>query len=404
MGTLEETRKNPPCSKSHPFLTFALDLTRIHRSTWMRLGEAASKVEHIASTPLPPTVKRELQLIYLTRGVQATTAIEGNTLTEEQVRMAVEGQLMLPLSQQYLQQEVENILSACNEVAATIRRGEQFPLTRETFSRFNQITLDRLALEKDVAPDEIRSHPVVVGNVYRAVPYECCSELLDALVEWLGHEEWNRIADTTGPWRTAIALLRALVAHLYIAWIHPFGDGNGRTARLIELTVLANAGVPLPAAHLLSSFFNKTRNEYYRQLSLAAQQPNDVSSFIQYAVDGFVDGLTDQLSLVDGWVGALAWSKTVRDALNDQNVGDEVRDRRAKLADALAENPLGIPRGRIAIFNPDISTLYAGKTTKTASRDLNALRELDLVTITGNIVTANVELLSQLLPSRALLN
>jgi len=44
------------------------------------------------------------------------------------------------------------------------------------------------------------------------------------------------------------------------------------------------------------------------------------------------------------------------------------------------------------------------KTTKTASRDLNALRELDLVTITGNIVTANVELLSQLLPSRALLN
>ncbi len=38
-----------------------------------------------------------------------------------------------------------------------------------------------------------------------------------------------------------------------MAWIHPFGDGNGRTARLLEFLILARCGmVPLPAAHLLS--------------------------------------------------------------------------------------------------------------------------------------------------------
>ncbi len=37
--------------------------------------------------------------------------------------------------------------------------------------------------------------------------------------------------------RVAAAILRAVLAHLYIAWIHPFGDGNGRTARLAKKLV-----------------------------------------------------------------------------------------------------------------------------------------------------------------------
>jgi Fic/DOC family len=41
-------------------------------------------------------------------------------------------------------------------------------------------------------------------------------------------------------------LVKAILAHLYIAWIHPFGDGNGRAARLMELRILLEAGVPMP--------------------------------------------------------------------------------------------------------------------------------------------------------------
>ena len=48
----------------------------------------------------------------------------------------------------------------------------------------------------------------------------------------------------------AEGILKATLAHLYIAWIHPFGDGNGRTARLVEFMLLSRAGVPSPSAHL----------------------------------------------------------------------------------------------------------------------------------------------------------
>lgn len=49
------------------------------------LGEAASKCEHIAGVPLRPSVAQELHRLYLAKGALATTAIEGNTLTENEV-------------------------------------------------------------------------------------------------------------------------------------------------------------------------------------------------------------------------------------------------------------------------------------------------------------------------------
>lgn len=55
------------------------------------------------------------------------------------------------------------------------------------------------------------------------------------------------------------AIFKAVVAHLYLAWIHPVGDGNGRTARLVEFQILLSSGVPSPAAHLLSNHYNQTR-------------------------------------------------------------------------------------------------------------------------------------------------
>ncbi len=69
----------------------------------------------------------------------------------------------------------------------------------------------------------------------------------------------------------------ASLAHLYLAWIRPFGDGNGRTARLCEYLVLVTSGAPTSAAHLISNHCNKTRNEYYRQLQFASESGGDVT-------------------------------------------------------------------------------------------------------------------------------
>ncbi|MCC6745869.1 MAG: Fic family protein, partial [Acidobacteria bacterium] len=62
---------------TYPWITFRLDLSELSTETWMLLGEARSKCEHIAGVPLKPAVAERLHRLYLAKGVHATTAIEG---------------------------------------------------------------------------------------------------------------------------------------------------------------------------------------------------------------------------------------------------------------------------------------------------------------------------------------
>ena len=82
--------------RTHPWICFQIDLRKATPQLWMLLGEAASKCEHIAGVPLRPSVAQELHRLYLAKGALATTAIEGNTLTEKEVLQHLEGKLKLP--------------------------------------------------------------------------------------------------------------------------------------------------------------------------------------------------------------------------------------------------------------------------------------------------------------------
>src|SRR5687767_5054618 len=97
---------------SHPWLTFKLDTHRIPAPVWMLLGEARSKCEHLAGVPLRPETAQRLNQLFLAKGARATTAIEGNTLSEEQVLRQIEGKLDLPPSKEYLGTEISNIVAA----------------------------------------------------------------------------------------------------------------------------------------------------------------------------------------------------------------------------------------------------------------------------------------------------
>ena len=84
---------------SHPWITFdARGVNEFHARLWMQLGEARSKCEHLAGTPLRPNVAQDFYKVTLIKGAQATTAIEGNTLSVEQVAGIYEGSLEAPPS------------------------------------------------------------------------------------------------------------------------------------------------------------------------------------------------------------------------------------------------------------------------------------------------------------------
>ncbi len=109
--------------RTHPWIRFQCNLSTAGADLWLSLGEAASKCEHISRVPLRPATALALHQLYLAKGAAATTANEGNTLSEEEVLEAVEGRLDVSASRQYLKQGVENIIGACNTMGRQLAEG-----------------------------------------------------------------------------------------------------------------------------------------------------------------------------------------------------------------------------------------------------------------------------------------
>ena len=384
---------------THPWLTFSVDLRRAPAQLWVLLGEARSKIGHLEWVPLRPEKRQEFHRVFLAKGIRATTAIEGNTLSEEQVLQRIEGQLELPPSQQYLGQEIDNVINAVNGIANDLVREGPASVNQGMIREYNRLVLHDLPLEDNVMPPgEIRKHPVVVGN-YRGVPWQDCDYLLDHLCEWLDGDDFIPQSDQPDM-REALVIIKAILAHLYLAWIHPFADGNGRTSRLIEFQMLVSSGVPLPAAHLLSNHYNLTRAEYYRQLDVSSKSGGDVIPFLLYAVQGFVDGLREQIRLVREQIAHVTWEHYVYGAFGQ--VTNTTGMRRRRLVLDLAAHGEPATRGELVQLTPRLAEFYSAKTRKTLTRDLNWLRDrMELVVQESDgRFRARTELLQDMMPSR----
>lgn len=380
--------------RTHPWIDFrATDVNEIRPRHWMLVGEARSKCEHLAGAPLKPDVAKQLYQVTLVKGALATTAIEGNTLTEDQARGILDGSYKAPPSRQYQEQEVRNLLEALQALHNHIVTGENIELTSALICGFNRQILKETQLRPGVVPGEIRTEPVVVGH-YRAAPAVDVEYLLDRLVEWLNGPTF---VNDDPEIQFALILAKAVYAHLYLAWIHPFGDGNGRTARLVEFAILAGCGhVPVPAAHLLSNHYNLTRDRYYLELDLASKPGHSALGFLSYAIEGFIDGIREAIEMVRHQQIQVAWVNYVYERFTSlPNTNASARQRSLVLAMPMGQ---AVPRDDLDGLTPKIAKLYAGAGPRVLSRDLNRLEKLGLIYGRKGLYRARAEVVQAFLP------
>jgi len=355
-------------------MSFNFDTSTLNPDIWMLLGEAFSKCQHLAGAPLKPEAASELASVYLARGVAATTAIEGNTLSVDEVKQIVDrGSADVSESRAYLEREVQNVLGAIRELDIALRNGERPSIDAARMCDLNRLVLAGIPDKPEVVPGQIREHDVVAGT-YKAPHWTEVPELLDQFVRWLRELREGVSATSRLEERFVNAFLSAVLAHLYIAWIHPFGNGNGRLARLVEVQILSESGVvPLVATNLLSDHYNKTRDAYY--LALNAAQTN-LGAFVRYAVRGFVDELREQIAVVRSENVAIHWESYVHQIFKPLP-RTATRDRQRDVA-------LTVTTGRVISPEdlPDLSTSlarqYATAGPRTPARDLNDLVRMGL--------------------------
>lgn len=108
-------------------------------------------------------------------------------------------------------------------------------------------------------------------QVYLPPPADDVPSLVDELMTWLHN------AETPGPVTSALA-------HVSVAGIHPFGDGNGRTARIVASLAMYRAGYRLPQFTSLEEWWGRHIDSYYRAFDCLGAQwdPDaDVTPFVE---------------------------------------------------------------------------------------------------------------------------
>jgi len=386
---------------SHPHISFKR-YWQIDENTLFILGQCEAIIRIISAAPLEPETRRKLLQVSMRNGAQATTAIEGNTLSEEEIIKIDEGG-NLPPSKEYLQKEVQNVIAALNLIRSeVVFDGKEHLITPELITSFHYYIGKDLGDHFKAVPGQFRSagHDVIVGSYKPPLGKDVVS-LVVRLCDWL--KESFHYED--GKQHFIEQVLQAIVTHVYIAWIHPFGDGNGRTARLIEFYILLRAGLPDIASHILSNHYNDTREEYYRQLEQAGKEKN-LSRFISYAVLGFRDGLNEVLDVVQKNVLKTAWRNHIYEVMDSKKAEGKTKAIVKRRRDVALNFPTDsfVSIESLLNNNPAFIKAYANYSPMTLKRDLQELEKLELIVKQDDTYKANIEILKQSMPLKKIKN
>jgi len=116
-------------------------------------------------------------------------------------------------------------------------------------------------------------------------PPKCLADIENLMKEFI---EWINSNEVIGLDR----FIRASLAHYHLGLIHPFGNGNGRTIRIIEAVFLRTSGIKYVPT-MLSNYYYKKVDDYYTAFSQARNNTNnDITVFIKFMLEGVIESLS----------------------------------------------------------------------------------------------------------------
>lgn len=219
---------------------------------------------------LAPDLRRRNRL----RTLQASLAIEQNTLNVEQVTAVLDGKAVLGSQKETL--EVRNAFAAYEAM-------ERWQPHRQADLLQAYALLMAGLVDK---PGKLRSGDVGIWRgrklLHMAPPASRVSMLIKALLAWVRKTD-------------AHPLVASVAFHYELEFIHPFTDGNGRMGRLWQ-TLIQSQWQPMLAWLPVDTILLQRQQDYYAQLAQADARA-DCTGFIEFVLDAVTDSLTEAVAV-----------------------------------------------------------------------------------------------------------
>ncbi len=240
------------------------------------LIEITSAREIILNAYLVPKWEISLRREALIRATHASTAIEGNPLTLEEVSKLAQGRKITATRK--AKQEVLNYLNVLENID---RYQEDKKITGTHILNLHR-DITKETLENPEWEGYYRKIQVYVGNritgevIFVPPPPENVPSLMENFIEWLNSEESLKLHP----------VLVAGISHYEFVRIHPFVDGNGRTARALATLILYIREFDIKRFFALDDYYDSDRRAYYNALKSVGQNTLDLTHWLEYFTEG----------------------------------------------------------------------------------------------------------------------
>lgn len=202
------------------------------------------------------------------RNVHASTAIEGNPLTLEQVRALEEGR-QVAASTDRAKREVLNYFAGLRYIEKNAAKRR---IHHEHVFTLHKILAEGVMDQGDAG--RYRTIMVRVGS-YVPPPPDDVSGLMMELLDW-----WNKGAPDLSP------VVSSAILHHRFESIHPFADGNGRTGRALALWELYRRGFDTHHIFSVDEYYWEDRPAYYAALDAVRRSGDDLTGWLEYSAEG----------------------------------------------------------------------------------------------------------------------
>ena len=322
------------------------------------------ELEHLKNRPLKNTTSESvfLQLKSLLHAVEAVASarIEGNHTT---IASYIEKRDDDSHKNDEQIIEISNLIDGLDFIDKYVM---EEPISADFIKELHRIVVNGLTHEGDKRAGAWRDEPRYIANARHQPPesYDV-PDLMRELIDYINNDEGEQYN-----------LLKTAIANHRFVWIHPFGNGNGRTDRLMTYALLCKKGYIAPNKMRLfnpTAIFAGNRNKYYDTLALADDYKDEhILEWCEYFLSGVRDEIKKSESLADA------------EFINKKILLPSVdRMEKAGIVSKLEGNILGRAVRLGAIKASDIKDLWGREVTSVAiAQQIKKLRDRNLIKAT----------------------